>query len=45
MSKVVHKYDQYLIRKIEKGEIPMTPEAWLWHNLDTFNVDKITKQK
>lgn len=43
MSKVVQKYDKYLKRKTAKGEIPMAPEAWLWHNLDTFNVDNLTK--
>lgn len=43
MSKVVQKYGKYLKRKTDNGEIPMTPEAWLWHNLDRFNVDKIVK--
>jgi len=43
MSKIVKKYDQYLKRKTEKGETPMAPEAWLWHNLDTFNVDNLIK--
>lgn len=43
MSKVVQKYDMYLKRKSAKGETPMTPEAWLWHNLDRFNVDQIVK--
>jgi hypothetical protein len=43
MSKIVEKYGKYLKRKTEKGETPMKPESWLWHNLDRFNVDKITK--
>lgn len=44
MSKVVKKYGKYLKYKTEKGETPMKPESWLWHNLDRFNVDKITKR-
>jgi hypothetical protein len=43
MSKVVQKYDIYLKRKTVQGEIPMAPEAWLWHNLDRFDVNKIVK--
>lgn len=43
MSKVVRKYDKYLKRKNAKGEIPMQPEAWLWHNLDRFNLSELVK--
>lgn len=43
MSKIVQKYDKYLKRKAAKGETAMAPEAWLWHNLDRFNVLKIAK--
>ena len=43
MSKVVQKYNKYLKYKTDKGEIPMKPEAWLWHNIDTFNVSDLIK--
>lgn len=43
MSKVVQKYDKYFKRKTGKGETPMKPEEWLWHNLDTFNVNTVLK--
>ncbi len=43
MSKVVKKYDKYLKSKTNRGEIPMKPEAWLWHNLDRFNVSELVK--
>ena len=45
MSKIVKKYDKYLKRKDDKGEVPMSPEAWLWHNIDTFNLEDIAKEK
>ena len=41
MIKVVQKYDKYCKRKTAKGETPMAPEAWLWHTLDTLNVNEI----
>lgn len=43
MIKVVQKYDKYLKIKAKKGETPMAPEAWLWHNLDRLDIDKLTK--
>ena len=43
MSKVVRKYDKYLKFKNKKGEVPMAPEAWLWHNLDRLDIDKLVK--
>ena len=43
MSKVVRKYDKYFKSKTEKGETPMSPEAWLWHSIDIFNVSELVK--
>lgn len=43
MSKVIKKYDKYLKRKTGMGETPMQPEAWLWYNLDRFDVSKLVK--
>ena len=43
MSKVIKKYDKYLKRKTMMGETPMKPEAWLWHNIDRFNLCDLVK--
>jgi hypothetical protein len=43
MNRVVRKYEKYLKFKTKKGEIPMAPGIWLWHNLDKFDIDKLTK--
>jgi hypothetical protein len=43
MSRIVRKYEKYVKFKTKKGEIPMEPGKWLWHNLDKLDVDKITK--
>ncbi|HMB44904.1 MAG TPA: hypothetical protein VKL21_03680 [Candidatus Methanoperedens sp.] len=43
MSRIVRKYEKYLKFKTKKGEIPMAPGEWLWHNLDKLDLDKITK--
>jgi len=43
MSRIVRKYEKDLRFKTKKGEIPMAPGEWLWHNLDKLDVDKITK--
>ena len=45
MNKIVQKSNKYLKRKNDKWEVPMSPEGWLWHNIDTFNLEEISKER
>jgi hypothetical protein len=44
LNKVANKYSSYFERKKRCCEIPMSPEAWLWHNLDLLNIEELLKR-